>query len=189
MKKFSALCLTLFTVVLVNTPSFANEQIYELQYMFVDSDVEGAGFEPNALQFKYIKPYSSYIDFEGMIALGINEAKIERKLPAVGTFTQKFKLSNIVGIFGKIHAELEPRVLLYGHLGLARIEYDISSSASGVSPDGLLSDTGAAYGIGLSFAILKKGAFVVEYNQFPDVNKQGDTIDTAALSVGYQMPF
>ena len=189
MKIFSALCLTLFTVVFLSTPTFADEQIYELQYMFVDSDLEGAAFEPNALQFKYIKPYSSYIDFEGLVALGINEVKIERKLPAVGTFTQKFKLSNIIGIFGKIHTELEPRVLLYGHLGLARIEYDISSSAPGVLPDGMLSDSGAAYGIGLSFAILKKGAFVVEFNQFPDVNKQGNTIDTAALSIGYQMPF
>ena len=189
MKKFLTYSLTLLMLLLVNTVTLAEERLYDLQYVLLDTDVEGAGFEPEALQFKYIIPYSPLIDFEALLALGIDEQKVTRSVPGVGPFTQKCKLSNIVGVLGKIHFALEPRVYFYAHLGVARIEYDISSSADGISPDGSVSDTGAAYGIGLSFALLKKGAFVLEYNQFPDVNKQGTSIDTAALSLGYQMPF
>jgi len=189
MRKFSAVFLVLCATTLITTTASADEKIYELQYMFVDSDLKGDSFEPHALQFKYIKPYSPMIELEAMIALGINEKKITRKEAPFGTFTQKLRLSNIIGVFAKAHAELEPTVRLYGHIGLARVEYNISTSISGVTPDGTESDSGFAYGFGLSFAVFEKGAFIIEYDQYPDIAESNSTINTAALSVGYQMPF
>ena len=162
---------------------------YEIDYLLMDSNMGGAGFEPNALQYKHLIPYNDFIELEGIIALGITEEKVTRKTGIAGIYTQKFGLSNMLGAMVKIFGAIEPKVHAYAHIGLVRIEYDITSPAGVGQPDGAHDDTGFAYGIGLSFSILKKGAFVLEFNQRPDVDAGSETIDTSLLSLGYQMPF
>lgn len=189
MKNTIVVYLAVFAIAIQWGPVLASDDNYEIHYMFVDTNLEGVSIEPQALQFKYIKPYSERIDMEGMLAVGVGEDSVNRKIQLATKFSQDYRLTSIVGAYVKAHAVLEPRIWFYAQVGLARVEYDISSSISGVSPDGTVNGTGFAYGMGLSFALLERGAFILEFNQYPDIEVDDVTIDTAALSLGYQMPF
>ena len=184
-----ALALILILLPGVAQYAAAANSKYEIDFLMMDTDIEGAGYEPEALQYKHIIPYNRYIDLEGIIALGITEEKANRKTGIATFYTQKFKLSNALGFLVKASGALEPRVHAYVHAGLMRIEYDVSTSAGGPGPNGSQSDSGLAYGIGMAFSILKKGAFILEFNELPDISAGNNTIKTSVLSLGYQMPF
>jgi opacity protein-like surface antigen len=184
--------LTILAIILqfgLTNSVIAEQSRYEINYLLIDTNIQGAAYEPNALQYKHIIPYNSFIDLEGIVALGINEKKVTRKIGVGGIYTQKLTFSNMLGVMVKLYSALEPKVHGYIHFGLARIDYDISTPSWVGGPDGSQSDTGFAYGFGLSFAILKKGAFILEFNELPEVSAGNSTIDTSVLSIGYQMPF
>ena len=182
---------TLALLLLFGVTQFAmaDNSKYEIDYLLIDTDIEGAGYEPKALQYKHIIPYNRIIDFEGIVALGITEEKANRKTGIATFYTQKFRLSNALGLMAKVSGAMEPKVHAYIHAGLMRIEYDVSTSAGGNGPNGSQSDTGLAYGFGITFSFLKKGAFVLEFNELPDISTGNNTIKTSVLSLGYQMPF
>jgi hypothetical protein len=182
---------TLALLLMLGIAQFAaaENSKYEIDYLLMDTDIEGAGYEPTALQYKHIIPYNRIIDLEGIIALGISEEKANRKTGIATFYTQKFKLSNALGFLVKVSGALEPKVHAYIHAGLMRIEYDVSTTTGGNGPDGSQSDSGLAYGFGIAFSFLKKGAFVLEFNELPDISTGNNTIKTSVLSLGYQMPF
>lgn len=162
---------------------------YEIQFLLFDTSTQGANYEPNALLYKHIVPYNRLISFEGIVALGINEESARRKI-AIGTqYTQKLKLSNMLGFFAKLTGELEPSVHGYVHFGLTRVELDFSTPSSIAGADGSQSGTGLAYGVGLNFRLLEKGAFVLEFNVLPEVDAAGETFDSTYIALGYQIPF
>ena len=68
---------TLALLLLFGVTQFAmaDNSKYEIDYLLMDTDIEGAGYEPKALQYKHIIPYNRIIDFEGIVALGITEEK------------------------------------------------------------------------------------------------------------------
>ena len=183
-RKIKAVILLMLSQVAV-----AEQSSYEIHYLLVDTDLKGASYEPGALLYKHIVPYNSFINLEGVVALGLTEEKETRKVGIAGTYTQKLALSNMLGMFVNFTGELEPSVHAYVHAGLTRIEYDLSTPSWVGGPDGSQSETGLAYGIGMTFKILETGAFVLEFNQYPDIDTSGDTISTTILSLGYQMPF
>lgn len=180
-----------FTLILIMIPqiSVANETSYEIHYMLIDSTMKGASYQPDGLLYKHIVPYNSFINLEGIVALGITEEKSSINTGVGGRYTQKLKLSNALGLLVSFSGEVEPSVHLYAHFGLARLDYDISSPASSGGPDGSQSDTGLMYGLGMSFHLLQTGAFVLEFNELPDVSAGNKTVDTTVFSLGYQMPF
>ena len=188
MKNALLIFLTL-TLIGMTHPSKADDAKYEFHYMSIDTHMDGVAFEPKALQFKYVKPYSTIVDFEAMLAFGLGQESVDRKIQFATILTQKLRLSSILGAYVKAHVPLEPKVWFFGHLGLARIEYNVSNSISGISPDGSTNDTGLAYGVGLSFNILERGALILQYDQFPDIHADDTKIDTASLSFGYQTTF
>lgn len=181
----------LAAVAILTSPQFAmaEQTLYEIHLMLIDTNFSGANYEPNALLYKHIVPYNSFINLEGIVALGINEDEATRKVGVGSTYKQKLKFSNMLGVMVNFTGEIEPRVHAYAHFGVARVDYDISTPSGINGPDGSQSDTGMAYGFGLSFGFLKTGAFVLEFNELPDVNTENDTIDTSVISLGYQMPF
>jgi len=168
---------------------FAEDSLYEIQYLLVDTNFEGASYEPGALMYKYIIPYNRILNLEGIVGLGVTEEKSTRKIGIAGTYRQKLKVANILGIQLGLYGELEPKVHAYAHIGLTRLEYDISTPDWAGGLDGAQSDTGLSYGVGLNFKLLNRGAFVVEFNEFPDITSSNITISTSTLSIGYQMPF
>jgi hypothetical protein len=169
--------------------TMAEQSFYEIHYLLLDTNIEGANYEPNALLYKHIIPYNSFINLEGIVALGINEDEATRKVGVAGTYKQKIMLSNMIGFMVNFSGEVEPRVHAYAHFGLTRVDYDLSTPSWVGGPDGSQSETGLAYGFGMSFKILNTGAFVLEFNELPDIGAGSDTIDTSVLSLGYQMPF
>lgn len=174
----------------ISPPVLAEASHFELQYMFMEADLDDANFEPDAVLYKHIIPYNSFINLEGIVAIGVTKEKEYRKTGVAGTYTQKLILSNMLGIMANISGHLEPKVHAYVHFGLVRMDYDLSTPSWVVGgPNGSQSQTGLAYGFGLSLHVLEKGAFIVEYNEFPDVDVGNKSIKTTALSVGYQVPF
>lgn len=168
--------------------ALAEDQSYEIQYLMLDASTRGANYQPNALLYKHILPYNKLIDFEGIVALGINEDTEQRKTGIAGYYSQKFKLSNLLGLMVNVHGAIEPRVHGYLHFGIARVDYDLSTPSWVADADGSQNETGLAYGLGITFKLLSKGAFVLEFTQLPDVETNIGTFDSLFIGLGYQMP-
>lgn len=184
-----AIKITVVTLLLSSQNAIAEQSLYEIHYLLVETDIKEANYEPNALLYKHIVPYNSFINLEGIVALGISEEKALRKVGIAGTYTQKLTFSNMLGLMVSFSGAVEPRVHAFAHFGLTRVEFDISTPSSIGGPDGSQSETGLAYGFGMTFKILKTGAFVLEFNRLPDVDAGSDVLETSVLSIGYQMPF
>jgi len=171
----------------ISQPTLAENSFYEIQYMIIDSSFGALKYEPNALLYKHVIPYNDLINLEGIVALGISEDSEDLKTGFAGPYTQKLKLSNMLGVMASIWGEMEPSVHAFVHVGLVRVDFDMSTSVGG--PDGSQNHTGLGYGIGMSFHLLKKGAFVLEYNDLPDVDTSSSKLKNTAVSIGYQLPF
>ena len=184
-----AIKITVVTLLLSSQNAMAEQSLYEIHYLLVETDLKEANYEPNALLYKHIVPYNSFINLEGVVALGIKEDKALRKTGISGTYTQKLMFSNMLGLMVSFSGAVEPRVHAFAHFGLTRVEFDISTPSSIGGPDGSQSETGLAYGFGMTFKVLKTGAFILEFNRLPDVDAGNDVLETSVLSIGYQMPF
>ena len=186
---------SVFFIVLISlylaaeTSAKAQDIKYEIDYMIVDTSVDKNKFQPNAAQLKYILPYSEDFDFEGILGFGVGQETAHYKYQLATEYTVHFRFTNFAGVYLKAHAKLDPMVLAFAHLGIARMEYNFSSSLPQYKPDGTVSQMGLAYGFGLSLNILEQGAFVLIYDQFPSVKSDNVKIRSSALSIGYQSTF
>lgn len=171
------------------TLAYAENNQYEIQFLLMDTSGQGANYRPKALLYKHIVPYSDLISLEGFVALGITEESETRKLNIATTYKQKLMLSNMLGLFVKVSGKIEPRVDGYLHFGVARVDFDFSTPSAIGGADGSQSATGLGYGLGLNFRILEKGAFVLEFNELPEVDAAGETFNTRYFALGYQLPF
>jgi len=184
-----------FFIVLISlslaaeTSAKAQEAKYEFDYLLVDSTVDSNKFQPNAAQLKYIVPYDQNFEFEGVLGFGVGVESARFKYQLATEYTVHFRFTNSAGVYLKAHAKLDPLVWAFAHLGIARMEYNISASLPQFKPDGTVSQIGLAYGFGLSMNILDHGAFVLIYDQFPDVKSDNVKIHSSALSIGYQSSF
>lgn len=167
----------------------AEQTHYEIQYLLLESTTVGATYRPNALLYKHIVPYNKYINLEGHVALGISEETARRKIGIATNYTQSLKFSNMLGLMVKLYGAIEPRVHGYVHFGLSRIDLELSTPSSVPGPNGSQTETGLAYGLGMTFQLLSKGAFVVEFTQLPEVEGGGETFNTLYIGLGYQLPF
>lgn len=167
----------------------AEDTHYELQYLLLESATVGATYRPNALLYKHIIPYNKFVNLEGHVALGITEETAKRKTGLATNYSQSLRFSNLLGLMVKVYGAIEPRVHGYVHFGLSRVDLDLSTQSGINGPNGSQSETGLAYGVGMTFNLLKKGAFVFEFTQLPEVEAGSDKFNTVYIGLGYQMPF
>ena len=185
-KTFKLLLISLWFIAPV---AAADQKHYEIQYLLLESSTVGANYKPNALLYKHIVPYNKFLNFEGHVALGITEETARRKTGIAGNYTQKLRFSNMLSLMVKVYGAIEPRVQGYFHFGLSRVDLDLSTPSWVGGPDGSQSETGLAYGLGMTFNLLGKGAFVLEFTQLPEVDAGSETFNTVYIGLGYQLPF
>ena len=169
--------------------AYAQEAKYELDYMLVDSTLGNNKYQPNAVQLKYLIPYTQNFEFEGALGFGAGVESAHFKYQLATDYTQHFRLTDFVGLYLKAHVEIEPKVLAFAHAGLVRMEYNISSSITQIKPDGTVSHTGLGYGIGISMKLLEHSSFILIYDHFPDAKSDAINIRSTALSIGFQSTF
>jgi len=169
--------------------ALALEAKYEVNYLFVDTKVDNANYEPNAILLKYVIPYTANIELEGALGFGTGEETEHLKYLSTTPYEQHLSLTDFAGVYLKAHALIEPTVWAVGRLGIVRMEYNVTSSISGIEPDGKFSDFGLSYGVGLSFNLFDNGSIVLGFDQYPDVKSNNATISSAAISLGYQSSF
>lgn len=86
------------------------------------------------------------------------------------------KLDNMVGVFGKVQAPVTDALKVYGRLGVART----SLKANGVSD----SDTGLAYGAGVTYDLSKATYLNADYTKYYDRGDQ--KLEGLTVGVGYR---
>lgn len=86
------------------------------------------------------------------------------------------QLNNMVGVFGKAQTNVTDALKVYGRLGVART----SLKANGVSD----SDTGLAYGAGVSYDISKAVYLNADYTKYYD--RKDQKIEGFTAGVGYR---
>ncbi len=86
------------------------------------------------------------------------------------------KLDNMVGVFGKVQAPVTDALKVYGRLGVART----SLKANGVSD----SDTGLAYGAGVTYDLSKTTYLNADYTKYYDRGDQ--KLEGLTVGVGYR---
>lgn len=86
------------------------------------------------------------------------------------------KLDNMVGVFGKVQAPVTDALKVYGRLGVART----SLKANGVSD----SDTGLAYGAGVTYDLSKTAYLNADYTKYYDRDDQ--KLEGLTVGVGFR---
>lgn len=116
---------------------------------------------------------------EGMVALGLKGSGVELNGSAVPSLT--LKVRNAVGIYAKPKLKLNDQVELFARVGYARVSANVSSSEESRR----VSESGASFGAGLSYAINTSTSLNADYMQY--LNKDGAKV--RGLTVGVGMRF
>lgn len=88
----------------------------------------------------------------------------------------KLSVGNMVGVFGKVQAPITDALKVYGRLGVVRT----SLKANGVSD----SDSGLAYGAGVSYDLNKAMYLNADYTSYYD--RKDQKLDGFTVGVGYR---
>lgn len=186
MKK-SLTLLIIFALVSVGSMS-AQAADLQIDYMMLEADIEDLEYEPTALQLKFISPVGPNVDVMGVAAIGISDDEIKEFDPFFGTVSLSVDLASMFGIYGRAHSDLGANARFFVQAGFVLLDYDLDAEIFGESGSESYDDTGLAFGFGVSFDVSDQAAIVIEYNQFPDVDVEGEfEIETTSLSVGFQM--
>ena len=139
----------------------------EIGYTGLDYREPGLKVSPGMVRGVVGYDISPNLAVEGMLGLDSGSDT------ASGT---TLKLGNMVGAFGKVQAPLAEGVKVYGRLGVART----SLKANGVSD----SDTGLAYGVGLTYDLSKNSYLNADYTKYHDRNDQ--KLEGLTVGVGFR---
>jgi opacity protein-like surface antigen len=139
----------------------------ELGYTALDYKEPGLKVSPGMARGIVGYEFTPNVAMEGMVGLGAGSDT------ASGT---TLKLNNMVGVFGKVQAPLADGVNVYGRLGVART----SLKANGVSD----SDTGLAYGVGMTYDLSKTTYLNADYTKYHDRDDQ--KLEGLTVGVGFR---
>lgn len=139
----------------------------ELGYTALDYREPGLKVSPGMARGIVGYELSPHLAVEGMVGLGA------RSDSASGT---TLKLDNTVGVFGKVQAPVTDALKVYGRLGMART----SLKANGVSD----SDTGLAYGAGVTYDLSKTTYLNADYTKYYDRDDQ--KLEGVTVGVGFR---
>ena len=139
----------------------------EVGYTGLDYKEPGLKVSPAMVRGIVGYEFSPNLAMEGMV--GLNGGSDS----ASGT---TLKLNNTVGVFGKMQAPLADGVNVYGRLGVART----SLKANGVSD----SDTGLAYGVGMTYDLSKTTYLNADYTKYYDRDDQ--KLEGVTVGLGFR---
>lgn len=139
----------------------------EVGYTGLDYKEPGLKVSPAMVRGIVGYEFSPNLAMEGMV--GLNGGSDS----ASGT---TLKLNNTVGVFGKVQAPLADGVNVYGRLGVART----SLKANGVSD----SDTGLAYGVGMTYDLSKTTYLNADYTKYYDRDDQ--KLEGVTVGLGFR---
>lgn len=171
MKKILA---TAALMIAVSTSAFAAPVYMGVdvgQVQFASGGVESSPLATRAVVGTSIAPN---VDVEGELVLGAGSDSVSvngRSTPFQTSVGTGF------GAFIRPHVELTPGVQLYGRLGVSRNTVKLSYRGETVRG----SETEAAVGLGVGFAVTKQTSIVL------DATRYGDT--ATAISIGYRTKF
>ena len=163
----------------------------QFDYLMLEADLEDVqDFDPDAVQIKLINPVGPNTDVVGVFALGISDDELEEFVPPFGTISLSVDLSTLLGIYVRAHADIGNGAQLFAQFGFVKIDYELDADIFGLTGSESFDEAGLAFGFGLSLSISDRSAFVVEYNQYPDVDiEDASEISSTALSLGYRTSF
>ena len=160
-------------------------------YLKLSSTLDAGGvnldFDTSALQVRFSTFINPSLDVEGDLAIGLSDDGYKVNDPFFGTVELKGQLSNMLGVFAKIHSDPMGSGMVYGKVGLARVSIELKGTIGGVSDSQTYDDAGLAYGVGGAFQVGPGGSIVLEYSVWPTVDIEGSDFDTTVLSIGYQI--
>ena len=139
----------------------------EVGYTGLDYKEPGLKVSPAMVRGVMGYEFTPNLAVEGMV--GVNGGSDS----ASGT---SFKINNMVGVFGKFQAPITDDLKVYGRLGVART----SLKANGVSD----SDTGLAYGAGVTYDLSKTTYLNADYTKYYDRNDQ--KLEGVTVGVGFR---
>ena len=139
----------------------------EVGYTGLDYKAPGLKVSPDMVRGVVGYEFTPNLAVEGMVGLGAGSDT------SSGT---TLKLNNTVGVFGKVQAPVTDALKVYGRLGVART----SLKANGVSD----SDTGLAYGAGVTYDLSKTTYLNADYTKYYDRDDQ--KLEGFTVGVGFR---
>jgi opacity protein-like surface antigen len=139
----------------------------EVGYTGLDYKAPGLKVSPAMVRGVVGYEFSPSVAMEGMV--GLNGGSDS----AAGT---TLRLNNVIGVFGKVQAPVTDALKVYGRLGVART----SLKANGVSD----SDTGVAYGAGVTYDLSKTTYLNADYTKYLDRDDQ--KLEGVTVGVGFR---
>ncbi len=139
----------------------------EVGYTGLDYKEPGLKVSPAMVRGVVGYEFTPHLAVEGMV--GLNGGSDSSS----GT---TLKVDNMVGVFGKVQAPVTDALKVYGRLGLART----SLKANGASD----SDTGVAYGAGVTYDLSKTTYLNADYTKYHDRDDQ--KLEGFTVGVGFR---
>jgi opacity protein-like surface antigen len=139
----------------------------EVGYTGLDYRAPGLKVSPGMVRGLVGYEFTPNLAVEGMVGLGAGSDSDS------GT---SLKLKNTVGVFGKVQAPITEDLKVYGRLGVART----SLQTNGVSD----SDTGLAYGAGVTYDLSKTTYLNADYTKYLD--RDSKKLEGVTVGVGFR---
>lgn len=166
MKRIATLTTTL-GLVLLATGAQAQSLYGEVGYTGLDYKQPGLKASPGMVRGLMGYELTPQLAIEGMVGLSAKSDTTK------GT---QVKLDNTVGVFGKAQVPLTDALKVYGRVGVARNSVKLNGNSD--------SNTGLAYGAGLSYDLSKATYLNVDYMRYQDKNSK--TLDGVTAGIGFR---
>lgn len=166
MKRIATLTTTLGLALLASGAQ-AQSLYGEVGYTGLDYKQPGLKASPGMVRGLMGYELTPQLAIEGMVGLSANSDTTK------GT---QVKLDNTVGVFGKAQVPLTDALKVYGRVGVARNSVKLNGNSD--------SNTGLAYGAGLSYDLSKATYLSVDYMRYQDKNSK--TLDGVTAGIGFR---
>lgn len=117
---------------------------------------------------------------EGRIATGINNDSI-----GAGANYASFDIERGYSVFAKANYELGTAVEIYGLAGYDYTKFNIDSAVDGFIENNNISESGFAYGAGLSYALTPEFKVALEYLVQPELNDDIEEVGSKFSNRGF----
>jgi outer membrane autotransporter protein len=139
------------------------------------------GFKVNPTALRGIVGYNVHplVAVEGMLAFGLSDDEHTFDFGA-GPETESLKLRHAYGVFVKPKFSPTNNFEVFGRLGWAKAKF----KAEGAGFSETVSDSGAAYGLGVNYSFNPKMYVGVDYMRYAKV--EGAKVNSLSVSFGYR---
>lgn len=128
-------------------------------YNFFDTEIGGVEFDNSTVDLRVGTFLTPNFAIEGRFGIGVTDDS----MGVTGVASVSSEIDNYYGVYLRGQFPINNQISIYGLLGYANTEWNLSASIPGLAVRGSFDDSDLSWGLGASFALNQSSSVGAEY--------------------------